>query len=97
MLEITNPRIEKVKEEIIKTKERLSHYQSKLREQERLVVDLENLEIVSMFRNNDERYNEEIFALLRERQTIQSDVEEEIPVPQVKKVKEENFNDTFEN
>jgi hypothetical protein len=49
-----------------------------------------------MFRNNDERYNEDIFALLRERQTIQSDVEEEAPAPQVK-VKEEKFNDIFEN
>ncbi|GHV13499.1 hypothetical protein FACS1894219_08390 [Clostridia bacterium] len=98
MLEITNPRIEKVKDEIIKTKEKLSHYQSKLREQERLVVDLENLKIVSMFRSNDERYNEEIFALLRERQNAQNDMVEvvETPIPQVK-IKEDKLNDIFEN
>ncbi|GHV49476.1 hypothetical protein FACS189499_10550 [Clostridia bacterium] len=73
MANITNTKIEKVKREISKIKSKIeqyqnkiSEYQTKLRELERQKTKLEDSEIVSMYRNNSERFNEDIFQLLCE-------------------------------
>ena len=50
MQTITNPKIEKAKTEIAKTKAKIAEMQTKLRGQERHVKDLEDLEIVARFR-----------------------------------------------
>jgi len=59
---VTNPKIEKVKGEIAKTKARMAQLQVKLREQEHLKTKLENDEVVAMFRK--EKLSEEEFAAL---------------------------------
>jgi hypothetical protein len=48
---MTNPRIEKVKTEIEKTKARIAELTAKLREQEREKVRLENEQIVALVRS----------------------------------------------
>ena len=48
---MTNPRIEKVKLDIGKTKTKISEYQSKLRVLERQKIDLENEEIIARVRS----------------------------------------------
>ena len=50
MTKITNPKIEKQKSEIDKTKEKLGEVTAKLREQEKHLRNLEDLEIVAQFR-----------------------------------------------
>ena len=50
MKTITNPKIEKAKVEIAKTKAKIAEIQTKLRGQERHLKDLEDLEIVARFR-----------------------------------------------
>jgi len=64
MLNITNPRIEKKRAEIAKTKVRLAELQEKLREQERQLRQLEDAEIVAMFRS--ENMDDEHLEKLRE-------------------------------
>jgi hypothetical protein len=59
---MTNPKIERVKEDIAKTKARISEYTSKLRELERHKTDLENLEIIALFRR--EKLSEDEFSAL---------------------------------
>jgi hypothetical protein len=63
MTEITNPKIERIKAEILKTKARISEMQSKLRSQERQKIGYENEEIIAMVR--DEHFSDELLALLR--------------------------------
>ena len=61
---MTNPKIERVKEDIAKTKAKISEYTAKLRDLERHKTDLENLEIIALYRK--ENFNEDEFsALLR--------------------------------
>ena len=61
---MTNPKIEKVKAAIAKTKATIADYQNRLKEQERQKIQLENDEIVAMFRR--ENLNEDEFkAILR--------------------------------
>ena len=50
---INNPKIEKVNAAIIKTKETIAEYQKKLRELERQKTDLENLEIIALYRSGN--------------------------------------------
>jgi len=59
---MTNPKIEKVKTAIEKTKGIIADYQTKLRDLERQKVKLENDEIVALFRR--EKFNEDEFAAL---------------------------------
>jgi predicted nuclease with TOPRIM domain len=100
MANITNPKIEKVKGEISKIKAKIAEYQSKiaecqtkLRELERQKTKLEDSEIVSMFRNNSEKSNEDIFAMLREEHQTESDAAVEPPASQDK---EEKSNGNYE-
>jgi len=61
---MSNPKIERVKEDIVKTKARISEYNAKLRELEKYKTDLENLEIIALYRK--ERFSDDEFsALLR--------------------------------
>ena len=72
---MTNPKIERAKEDIVKTKAKISEYTSKLRELERYKVDLENLEIIALYRK--ENFNEDEFAaLLRSQRNAETPVEE---------------------
>lgn len=59
---MTNPKIERVKEDIVKTKAKISEYTAKLRELERYKIDLENLDIIALYRK--ENFNEDEFAAL---------------------------------
>ena len=59
---MTNPKIEKVKTNISKTIAIIEEYQAKLKELERLKTQLENDEIVALFRR--EKLNEDEFAAL---------------------------------
>ena len=59
-----NAKIERVIRDIDKTKERIAQQQAKLRSLEKQKIDLENEEIVAMFRR--EKFSEDEFvALLR--------------------------------
>ena len=59
---MTNPKIDRVKISITKTKATIADYQAKLRELERQKIQLENDEIVALFRR--EKLNEDEFAEL---------------------------------
>ena len=59
---ILNPKIIKVNTAIEKTKEQIAEHQAKLRDLEKQKTQLENDEIVAMFRR--ERLNEDEFAAL---------------------------------
>jgi hypothetical protein len=61
-MKITNPKIEKQKSEIEKTKEKLGEVTAKLREQEKHLRNLEDLEIVAQFRK--ERMSDENLEIL---------------------------------
>jgi len=74
---VTNPKIEKKKEEIIKTQARLTEIKNKLREKRQELIDLENEEIVAMFRS--EIITEDDFAALmrsRREQEFEDDDDE---------------------
>lgn len=51
MENISNAKIEKLKTDIEKSKAKIAEYQAKLKEQEKLLVTLEDLEIVARFRS----------------------------------------------
>lgn len=55
-----NPKLLKVMEEITKTKDKIADFQTKLRELERQKTELENAEIVAIFRK--EKMTEDEFA-----------------------------------
>jgi hypothetical protein len=59
---MTNPKIEKVKTAITKTKSIIADQQSKLRDLEKQKIQLENDEVIAMFRR--EKLNEDEFAAL---------------------------------
>jgi hypothetical protein len=60
MENISNAKIEKLKSDIEKSKAKIAEYQSKLKEQEKLLVTLEDLEIVARFRS--QQGNEDLAA-----------------------------------
>ena len=59
---MTNPKIEKVKASIARTKETIADHQNKLKDLEKQKIQLENDEIVALFRR--EKFNEDEFAQL---------------------------------
>jgi len=59
---MTNPKIEKVKASIAKTKATIADHQAKLRELEKQKIQLENDEIVALYRR--EKLNEDEFKEL---------------------------------
>ena len=59
---MTNPKIEKVKANITKTKAAIADQQNKLKDLEKQKVQLENEEIIALFRR--EKLNEDAFAQL---------------------------------
>jgi hypothetical protein len=83
----------KTKEKIAEHQTKIAECQAKLRELERQKTKLENFEIVSMFRNNSEKWSEDIFAMLREGSQIESGTMETSKVEN----KEEQPNGTYEN
>jgi hypothetical protein len=66
ILMITNAKIERKKTEIAKTETRLADIKTKLREQRQELTDLENEEIIAMFRR--EIITEDDLKALRSRQ-----------------------------
>jgi hypothetical protein len=62
-MRITNTRIEKQREEINRTKAKIAEFQAKLREQEKHLRNLEDLEIVAQFRS--ERMSDKHLDTLR--------------------------------
>jgi hypothetical protein len=93
---MTNPKIEKVKANIAKTKAIIADYQAKLKEQERQKIQLENDEIVAMYRR--EKLNEDEFKeLLRKGRNDNENPAPEIPQTAPAKAierKEENPSDS---
>jgi hypothetical protein len=88
---MTNPKIEKVKANIAKTKAIIADYQAKLREQEKQKTQLENDEIVAMYRR--EKLNEDDFKeLLRKGRDVPQTALADIPASKAKTTerKEEN-------
>ena len=61
---ILNPKIIKVNTAIDKTKEQIAELQAKLKDLEKQKTELENQEIVALFRS--ERLNEDMLAMLRQ-------------------------------
>ena len=73
---MTNPKIEKVRASIAKTKETIADYQNKLKDLEKQKIQLENDEIIALFRR--EKLNEDEFAqLLRNGKDIPAGNEDE--------------------
>jgi hypothetical protein len=96
---MTNPKIEKVKEQIAKTKEIISDYQTKLRELEKQKTELENLAVIAMFRK--EKLDENEFSrLLHSMRKDEPETQEPAPpseiaavADRIKNDKEERLND----
>jgi predicted RNA-binding protein with PUA domain len=89
MENISNAKIEKLKKAIDVSKEKIAEYQERLKEQEKLLIVLENLEIVARFRNRSG--NEDLAARLRnERQNPSTPVS----AGHAEQEKEVVFNDT---
>jgi excinuclease UvrABC helicase subunit UvrB len=63
MENISNAKIEKLKADIGKSRTKIAEYQAKLKEQEKLLITLEDLEIVARFRT--QQGNEDLAAKLR--------------------------------
>ena len=92
MENISNARIEKVKSDIGKSKAKIAEYQEKLKEQEKLLITLEDLEIVARYRSLSG--NEDLAAKLRsDRQNESAPVITDVAEP-VKK--EEAINDNMQ-
>ena len=64
---VTNPKIEKKKQDMSKTEKKIAELKNKLQEQKQELTVLENGEIVALYRR--EVFNEDIFAALRQPQT----------------------------
>jgi hypothetical protein len=75
---VTNHKIEKKKSDIAKTETRLAEVKAKLREQKQELIDLENEEIVAMFRK-EVITEDDLKALMRSRQESESDGEDDYP------------------
>jgi len=75
---ITNPKIERKKSDITKTETKLADVKAKLREQRHELIDLENEEIVAMFRK--EVITEDDFsALMKARREAEAENDDDIP------------------
>jgi len=71
---MTNPKMEKAKNDIIKAKRMITEYQRKLRNLERHIIDLENEEIIALYRKenlNDDDFSK-LAALLRSQRENES-------------------------
>ena len=91
MENISNAKIEKLKADIIKSKERIAEYQAKLREQEKLLIALEDLEIVARFRS--QQGNEDLAAKIRSNKQNEP---ASVLADGAGKVKEEALNDNVQ-
>jgi hypothetical protein len=96
---ITNPKIERKKSDIARTEVKFAEIKSKLREQKHDLLDLENEEIVAMFRK--EVITEDDFrALIRSRQELETDDVDDSPNERMiatQERKEEKPDALFEN
>jgi hypothetical protein len=93
MENISNAKIEKLKSDIEKSKEKIAEYQTKLKEQEKLLVTLEDLEIVARFRSRNG--NEDLAAKLKNDK--QNKPAPAIKNGAVKTEREEAFNESTKN
>jgi len=91
MENISNAKIEKLKAGISKSKEKIAEYQAKLKEQEKLLVSLEDLEIVARFRSQNG--NEDLAAKLRNDKQNQP---ARVLTDSAEKIKEESLNDSVQ-
>ncbi len=69
---VTNARIERKKSDIAKTEIRLAEVKARLREQKQDLIDLENEEIVAMFRK-EVITEDDLKSLMRSRQEAESE------------------------
>jgi predicted DNA-binding protein YlxM (UPF0122 family) len=91
---MANTKIEKVKKQIGKTKEIISDYQAKLRVMEKQKIDLENNEIIALYRR-ESLSEDEFSALIHATQRTKELSGCIIPVGE--KIKEDTANDFTEN
>jgi len=76
---MTNPKIEKVESAIARTKGIIADYQRKLRDLERQKTELENFEIIALYRR--EKFNQDEFsALLRSQRKTMVSMPSQIPI-----------------
>lgn len=87
MENISNAKIEKLKADIAKSKAKIAEFQEKLKEQEVLLITLEDLEIVARFRS--QQGNEDTAAKLR---TGKRNNTAHVVTDGAEKVKEETLN-----
>ena len=73
---VTNEKIERKKEEIIKTEAKLTELKDKLREKKHELITLENEEIVAMFRS-EVITESDLAALMRSRRETEVDAEDD--------------------
>ena len=72
---LSNPKIDRARAGIAKTEERIKELRDKLRDQRQELTQLENEEIVALYRK--ERYNEDEYAALLQAQHNPDDTEEQ--------------------
>ena len=91
MENISNAKIEKLKADIIKSKTKIAEYQAKLKEQEKLLVTLEDLEIVARFRS--QTGNEDLAAKLK---TDKQNKPAPVITDSAGRIKEESLHDSIQ-
>ena len=92
---MTNPKIERVKEQIAKTKEIIADYQAKLRDLEKQKTEFENLAVIAMFRK--EKLDENEFSqLLHSMRKDEPETIEPAQPPEIKAVADRIKNDKEE-
>ena len=90
MENISNAKIEKLKSDIDKSKAKIAEYQAKLKEQEKLLVTLEDLEIVARYRS--QTGNEDFAA---NRKNDRQNKPAPVITANAEKVKEEALDDHY--
>ena len=90
-MNVTNPKIERKKADIARTEVKFAEIKARLRQQKEELIELEDDEIVAMFR--DEYRNEDFLALLRSRrESISGDEDDESEQTQQELIKEDKPN-----
>ena len=93
MANINNAKIERKKGEIAKTETKIAEYREKLRAQKQELTDLENEEIIALYRR--EKFNEDEFAALLRSQRKETDADDS--ESEIKINKEEQADEDLEN
>jgi hypothetical protein len=84
---VTNPKIERKKADIAKTMEKLANVKARLREQKQDLLDLENEEIVAMFRK-EIITEDDLKSLMRSRLDVESGADDDLQEELIEPVRE---------